>query len=134
MRESRLLRAFGTPAIADEIRIPGYRPTYSCRLGYQMSMPTGMQACHVHSRLVTLSRKKSQHLLKCWDRISCGATRLDVKHPLNAYYHMLSFDYEGYYSVSHTWKFPFCSPSKVHSIISTFTGSQQTPALCESFL
>ena len=36
--ESQLFRAYGAPTAADRIRNPGYRPTYSCRLGCQMSI------------------------------------------------------------------------------------------------
>ena len=35
MNESRLLRAFGTPAIDAAIRNPDYHPTCSCGLGFQ---------------------------------------------------------------------------------------------------
>ena len=44
--ESQLLRAYGTPTVAASIRNPGYRPTYSCRLGCQMYIHPDVQARH----------------------------------------------------------------------------------------
>ena len=38
VNESRLLRAYGAPAIADCIRNPGYRPTYSYSLACAISI------------------------------------------------------------------------------------------------
>ena len=44
--ESQLFRAYSAPTAADRIRNPGYRPTYSCRLGCQMSIQPDVQARH----------------------------------------------------------------------------------------
>ena len=46
--ESRLLRAFGTPAVAASIRNPGYRPTCSYRLARPIDMNSLMQAWLIH--------------------------------------------------------------------------------------
>ncbi len=56
MTESQLFRAFGTPTTATGIRNPGYRPTYSYRLGCQMPSHPCAQARSLSGRLATLSK------------------------------------------------------------------------------
>ena len=60
MRESQLFRAAGAPTAADDIRNPGYRPTYSCRLARPMSAQQGKQAFPaVQPQSGTFTQKKS---------------------------------------------------------------------------
>lgn len=59
--ESQLLRAYGTPTVAASIRNPGYRPTYSCRLGCQMSIRLTCKHVILAIRLTTLSNKNSSY-------------------------------------------------------------------------
>ena len=42
--ESQLFRAYGTPTVADRIRNPGYRPTYSYGLARPIPKNSLMQA------------------------------------------------------------------------------------------
>lgn len=54
-----------TPAAGGSIRIPGFRPTYSCSLARQMSAGTCMQAYGSRRRLPGLSQQKSPSLRDC---------------------------------------------------------------------
>ena len=68
--ESQLLRACVAPVTADNIRNPGYRPTYSCRLARPISMNSLMQAWLIHSCCPGLSFKiKNDYNTS---RISCN--------------------------------------------------------------